>query len=92
MKGWKKVEILSVIPEIDVKNGMKSHEKVDTVISSRIKCAVVYHWCMCGFQQVLDHDSLSRNDLLGSVSFTTAELEKIAADYQVGVFFVFILI
>jgi len=32
---------------------------------------------------VLDHDRLSRDDLLGSVTFTPAELKKISADFQV---------
>jgi len=40
--------------------------------------------CFSCSQRVLDHDKLSRNDMLGSVLFTTAELEMIAADFQVS--------
>ena len=43
------------------------------------------NWCFCGLQRVLDHDSLSWNDQLGSVTFTTTELKKIVANFQVSV-------
>jgi len=54
------------------------------VIKTGLHGKWLLNWRVYGLQRVLDYDSLSRNDRLGSVSFTTAELEKIATDFQVS--------